>query len=39
MEIDVIEGISERRFAHPRGLQHLDTVLIAQDARFPGTGA
>jgi len=29
MEIDVIEGIGERRFAHPWGLQHFDAVLIA----------
>jgi hypothetical protein len=39
MEIDVVEGLGERCFTHPRGLQHLDAVLIAQDARFPGTGA
>jgi hypothetical protein len=39
MKIDVIEGIGERRVAHPWGLQHLDAVLIAQDARFPGPGA
>ena len=38
MEIDVIEGLGERLFAHP-GLQHLDAVLIAHDARFLGTGA
>jgi hypothetical protein len=38
MEIDVIEGLGERVFAHSR-LQHLDAVLIAQDARFPGPGA
>ena len=39
MEIDVVEGLGQRRFAHPAGLQHLDPVLIARDARFPGTGA
>jgi hypothetical protein len=39
MEIDVIEGIGERLFAHPQGLQYLDAVLIAQDARFPRPGA
>ena len=39
MEIDVIEGLGERLFAHPRGLQHLDAVRIAHDARFPGAGA
>ncbi len=39
MEIDVIEGLGERRFAHPRGLQHLDAVRIAHNPRLPGTGA
>jgi len=39
MEIDIIEGLGERRFTHPSGLQHLDTVLIARNARFPGPGA
>src|SRR4030081_1516148 len=39
MEIDVIEGPGERLFADPRRLQHLDSVLVAQDARFPGPGA
>ncbi|MGH7114973.1 MAG: hypothetical protein ACREE9_10820 [Stellaceae bacterium] len=39
MEINVIEGLGERRFAHPWGLQHLDAVAIAQDTRLPGTGA
>src|SRR5208282_5660180 len=39
MEIDVIEGLGERLLAHPRGLQHLDTVRIAHNARFPGTSA
>ena len=35
MEIEVVEGLGERLFAHPRGLQHLDAVRVAQDARFP----
>ena len=39
MEIDVVERLGERRFAHPRGLQHLDAVRIAHDARLPGAGA
>src|SRR5437899_9908040 len=39
MEIDVIEGPGDRLFAHPRHLQHLDSVLVAQDTRFPGPGA
>ncbi len=39
MEIDVVEGLGERLFAHPRGLQHLGAVLVAQDARFLGAGA
>ena len=37
--IDVVEGIRQRRLTHPSGLQHLDPVRIAQDARVPGTGA
>jgi hypothetical protein len=39
MEIYVIEGFGERLLAHPWGFQRLDAVAIAQDARFPGTGA
>ena len=39
MEIEIVEGLGERLFAHPRGLQHLDAVLIAQDARLPRAGA
>ena len=38
MEIDVIERLGERLVAHP-GLQHLDAVLIAQDARLLAAGA
>ena len=36
--VDVIERLGERLFAHPR-LQHLDAVVVAQDARFLGAGA
>ena len=39
MEIDVIEGGGDRLFAHPPGLQHLDAVPIAHDARFLAAGA
>src|SRR5260370_973910 len=39
MEVDVVESLGERRFAHPSGTQHLDAVLVAQNARFPGPGA
>jgi hypothetical protein len=39
MEIDVIERLGERHVAHPWGLQHLDAISVAQDARFPGPGA
>src|ERR1700756_1778275 len=39
MEIDVVEGLGERLFAHSPGLQHLDAILVAQDARLPGAGA
>src|SRR5438270_6882036 len=39
MVSDVIEGLGEGLFAHPRGLQHLDAVRIAHNARLPGTSA
>jgi hypothetical protein len=39
MELDVVEGLTERRVAHPSGLQHLGAVRVAHDARFPGPGA
>jgi hypothetical protein len=39
MELNVIEGLVERRFAHPRDLQHLDTIIVTENTRFSGTGA
>jgi hypothetical protein len=39
VEIDLVEGLGERLFAHSSGFQHFDAVLVARDTRFPGTGA
>ena len=38
MEIDIIEGVGERFFAHAR-FQHLAAIRVAQDTRFFGAGA
>jgi hypothetical protein len=39
MDLDVVERLVEWSFTHPRGLQHLDAVVVAQEARFFATGA
>ena len=39
VEPDVIERLIERRLTHPRRLQHLHTICIAHDTRFPNPSA
>ena len=39
MEIDVVEGLRRAALRPSAGLQHLDAVRIAHDARLPGAGA
>ena len=38
MEIDLVEGLGERRFAHRPGLQHLDAAVVASRCAAPGCG-